>query len=317
MKYTTNDIKDMSHFAESLSNTCREILNGVPKSRALEKNNISYTTFYTVLRGLRMEDAATRNAEKASSMDDLRHPVWQDALLEDICGSEEAYLPEDFEDELYALEKRYMKEDDASLINRLYIDGMSISEIAEERKCSEPPLRTKKNRALKILRAHKNELVLGKSYIDKYDELVKLNSEHLNQLEWMTRAISYLKKLSKESLEKIRDAGITEDAKNFYEHNGFYYLADIIGVDFEKLFVAINTEMNDRQTFLAVSGDKGVSPDTSLSELGFKENIITAFHSAGYYKVGDILKLDETQVRSIPGIGLKQIVHLYRRVIFG
>ena len=247
----------------------------------------------------------------------LRHPVWQDALLEDICGSEEAYLSDDFEEELYDVEKRYMKKEEAELINRLYIDGKTIAEIAEEQQCSEPPLRTRKRRALKTLRDHKKELVLGKDYIDKYKELLKLNSDHINQLEWMEKAIEYLEKLSAQTAEKIKDTGISNDAKTFYENNGFYYLADIIGVDFEKLFVAITTETTKKGSFLAVSGGKGVSPDTPLPELGFKESIITAFHNAGYNTVGDILKLDETQVRSIPGIGLKQIIHLYRRVIFG
>lgn len=35
------------------------------------------------------------------------------------------------------------------------------------------------------------------------------------------------------------------------------------------------------------------------------------------HTVSDVLSLDEEAVKNILGVGMKQIIHLYRRVIFG
>lgn len=316
MNYTINDIRAVSDFADSLKKACAEILNGMPKNRALVKNNISITTFNTLMKNM-SKDRKTAYAAKV--IEETRHPSWQDDLIYDMCGDDSVFLPSDFEDELLDLEKIYLTDDQAEIINLYYIKKMDIQEIAAQKDVNAQTVREQRRRALRILGSHQEELFAGKEYINRFEELDTAYKGHCNALSWMRAGVRYIEQVSDDSDQSIADLhDISDEAKKYYRANGYMYLADVMKTDLKHLFVSLSRTVEKEGAFLSYTGNgKGILPETSLSSVGLRDKTVDAFNKAGYETVGDILSLDREKALSIPGVGCAQIVYLYSRVMFG
>lgn len=313
MRYTTDDIFEMHSYLKNIIKACAEIEDGKPISRSLADNGVSSKMFDTVLEGVRRKKK-TQNIEIV----DLRHASWQDELLYDVCGEEVLYIPPDFEDKLDEIEKKYLTDDEINIIDEYYKNRKSIKQIAKEQRISEPTVINRKRRMLRTIRKFKDEIVYGKKYMDKYKELKTLYEKRINSLRWMDDAVKYIDTEAEEEIIQIDDVNeITNEACDFYRDNGFFYLADVMKISLKDLFVMITETADHKGVFFSITGEKiHVGPDTSLKELGFNLRTLQAFENQNLYTVRDVLMLKEDEIDRIPGVGVKQIVRVYRKVLF-
>lgn len=303
MQFTTADIHLAEDFSGKLKKACQEMLAGKPTSRALADNDISQSTFKTLIRGLR-KSAPVINPEEL----DLRHPAWQDDLVSDLWDVETVYVPTDFEEALERIEAAEFNDEEKQIIYFCYKDRLSLGETAEKLGIGEPTASMKKSSALSKLRSHKDELVLGLEYTDSMKQLRALYDSHQQELSWMQEGISYLKEMDADFAE---NETVDERTKAFFKEVGVRKLSDLIGIRPVSLLMRIVTDAYGYVEELKVPDDEQlIYPDTELKDLDFSTKTITAFHNVGLETVGDVLELDENEAAGIPGVGVKQLTHL-------
>lgn len=302
MQFTTADIHLADDFSGRLKKACQEMLAGKPISRALSENAISPSNFKTLVKGLKKSTGPIENPEV------LRHPAWQDDLVSDLWDVETVYVPTDFEEALERIEAAEFNDEEKQIIDFCYKDRLSLGETAEKLGIGEPTASMKKSSALSKLRSHKDELVLGLEYTDSMKQLRALYDSHQQELSWMQEGISYLKEMDADFAE---NETVDERTKAFFKEVGVRKLSDLIGIRPVSLLMRIVTDAYGYVEELKVPDDERlIYPDTELKDLDFSTKTLIAFEKAGLDTVGDVLALNEDEAAGIPGIGMKQLIHL-------
>ncbi len=312
MKYDKNDIESIACFSEALSTVCDDIMNGVPKSRACERHNVSLTMFNKVLHGLRKK---SESSELAPSQNNISYKPWQDRLVADLGGDENTYIPEDFENELEHLESTYLTDDETAVISAYYKEHMTAAILSQKLGIAESTANSRKNSALRKLRKHRDELFHGREYDKRLTELQAMRKAHVNELKWMNDAIDFLKNTDADSDIPIDDTDVSNEAKAFFKKNGFLRIGDIMNVPLEELFVKVTDVFDDEGAFLSI--DSGLSPDTPLSNIGLAPRTVKALEWKDLHTVEDVLQLPASDAVKIPHVSADQIVYIYRLVLFG
>lgn len=320
MRITVSDIREARDFAGQLEKACDGILNGETRTDALGREDISLSVFLTLIRGLRK----TSGSDEGQQAEKLRHPAWQDRLMHEVTGNEYFYLPDDFEEALHDTMERVLLDDERRVIDLLYPQTKSYQTVAEETGLSENTVRAREKSAIKKLRAHENEFVMGKEYIFRLSELQQKQDEYQQTLDWMDEALDYLDDLGSDEAGKVADQPVSPTALSFYRRNGLVTLADVVEHTLPELFTRVTDAADENGAFerdgeylLAVrSGDFSI--DSELNEsIGLDTKTTNAFAEAGVHTVRDFLALPEEDAFSIKGIGPKTVVYIYRRVLFG
>ena len=311
MKYDMNDIDHISDFSESLRAVCDDIKAGVPKSRACEKHGVSLTMFNKIMHGLRK----TSGTDSITSKNTSSYKPWQDRLAADLGGDEDTYIPDDFESELDFLEKTFLTEGEATVLNAFYKNHLPASMISQQLSVAESTVNTRRNSALRKLRKHRDELFHGKEYEDRLAELTALREKHITEIRWISDAIDYLKDVDADAHIPIDEAEVSDEAKAFFRKNGFSKIGDIMNVPLADLFVKVTDVFDDEGAFLSV--DSGMSPDTPLSETGLLPKTVKALEWKNLHTISDVLKLSAIDAVKIPHVSADQIVYIYRLVLFG
>lgn len=240
---------------------------------------------------------------------------WQDRLAADLGGDEDTYIPEDFETELDSLEKTFLTEGEAEVLNLFYKNHCPASMIAEQLGIAESTVNSHKISALRKLRKHRDELFHGKEYEDRLAELTVLREKHITEIRWISDAIDYLKDTDADAQIPIDETEVSDEAKTFFRTNGFSKIGDIMNVPLEDLFVKVTDVFDDEGAFLSV--DSGISPDTPLSETGLLPKTVKALEWKNLHTISDVLKLSAIDAVNIPHVSADQIVYIYRLVLFG
>lgn len=337
MQFTTSDIQLAETFAKNLSEACREMLDAVPVSQALARNSVSQSTFSTLVRGLRKSEGESVPDDK--DIEKFRHPAWQDDLVYDLCGEKYVYIPSDFDEILAGIEDEYLEDAEKNIIDSFYNGRKSVKVIAQEIGINESNVRVKKNQALMKLREHVSDLVAGKKYLSNLGQMKEQYRRHQDELSWMKSAIAFMERIAPAFDNDISsDDSLTDEEKNFYTDHGVRRLRDLMNVNPEKLLFEFTEsaagyaaalsdgvhggEEDSEKKFRSSDGSETVDfervyPDTDLGELGLRKKTLDAFHSQGLDTVGDVLSLDEEEVRSIPDVGDRQIIHLCWQALHG
>lgn len=312
MRYKTSDIKNVENFAEKLKQVCDDILeNGMPKSRACEKYGVSLSMFDSVMRGLRKSDTPPQGTNVRY------YKPWQDRLITDLGGSEDTYIPEDFEEELQTLENTFLSEEESTVIKAYYPENKTLKKISDELCIAQSTAGARLNSALRKLRKHREELFHGKEYEARISELEKLGESHRQELHWILDAINSIKTIDPDAETPIDKAPISEEAKAFYRKNGFSKIGDIMELPLSELFVKVTDAADDAGAFLTISGDNGISPDTPVRQLGLKPQTVSILEWNHISTVRDVLRLSAEDILSIPHLSAEQVLHIYRLVLFG
>ncbi len=307
-----NDIESIACFSEALNAVCDDIMNGVPKSRACERHNVSLTMFNKVLHGLRKK---SESSELAPSQNNISYKPWQDRLVADLGGDENTYIPEDFENELEHLESTYLTDDETAVVSAYYKEHMTAAILSQKLGIAESTANSRKNSALRKLRKHRDELFHGREYDKRLTELQAMRKAHVNELKWMNDAIDFLKNTDADSDIPIDDTDVSNEAKAFFKKNGFLRIGDIMNVPLEELFVKVTDVFDDEGAFLSI--DSGLSPDTPLSNIGLEPRTVKALEWKDLHTVEDVLQLPASDAVKIPHVSADQIVYIYRLVLFG
>lgn len=305
MRYTTEDIKSIRRFAEKLQAACDDIMNGTPKSQACEQNEVSLSMFNQTMHGARRISSSRKNTGNPDETVPPDHPVWQDRLADDIGGSEDTVILEDFEETLEDIAEKYLTEGEWEVIKLYYEKHLTIKETADTLKISASAVSERKKKALRKLRRHSEELLKGNTYNEDYRELTEKYQKHLHELDWIRDALDYLSEIDADKETKIDDMDISDEAKDFYRERGFMKLADVMAVPLQDLFIAIN----DSCTFPGVTG--AISADTSIKDLGLSQRTIGALEYNGIHTIRDMLSISPDELTHIPHISPSQILKVY------
>ncbi len=302
MQFTTADIHLAEDFSGRLKKACQEMLAGKPISRALSENGISPSTFKALVKGLKKSTGLIENPEV------LRHPAWQDDLVSDLWNGEDVYIPTDFDETLERIEAVELDDAEKHIIDFCYKERLSLHEVAGKLGIDESTAAIKRTSALRKLRARRDELVLGLEYTDRLKQLRELYDRHSKELSWMQDGIAYLKEMDADFTE---DESLDDQARAFFKEAGVRKLSDLAGVKPVKLLERIVTDAYGYVEALKVPDDERlIYPDTELKDLDFSTKTLIAFEKAGLDTVGDVLALNEDEAAGIPGIGMKQLIHL-------
>lgn len=304
MRVNRYDMSQAGVFAVSLQKACEEMLAGAPMTKALSGHGISKNTFLTLIKGLRKP--GSHDMPDSEHLDALKHPSWQDELAYDICGDDSVYVPDDFEEELYDIEEKYLEPDEAEIIELCYKNGMTVKKAAKLMDLAESNAAKKKNLALEKLRDHKDELYFGKKFMDSYHELKTVYDSNAAQIRWMDEAIDYLNDAAYQSEKDIDE--LTLEAKDFFIENGFRKISDIYGLTPEEVVKRIT----DFATEQAVVKTAEFSPDDRLSDMDFSEETLRVFDDEGLVTVEDAFALSDDEAASLPKAGRIGLMKLYR-----
>lgn len=315
MRYTTSDIKAIEKFADALKCTCEDIRDGMPKSRACENNGISLSMFNRIMYGLR-RIRSDKNEQSSDSADDFYKP-WQDRLIADLGAGSDAFIPDDFEDTLSYVFSVCLSDGESRTIMLYYKEAMPTERIATSLGVSIDTVRVYRKKALRKLKKHRDMLVHGIRYEQRIKQLSEMQQKYHQALEWIHEAIDYLNTIGHDEKTQISDIQISDEAKIFFKDNGFYKIADIIGVPLKDLFVRITDQADDDGVFLSISGDKGIKADTPLRNCGLKQGVLNVLEWNGIHTVQDLLSLSSGDIMSIPHIKADDIIKVYRLVLLG
>lgn len=301
MRFTTADIRLADDFSTRLSRACAQMKDGVPISRALYTSGISRSNFTTLIRSLRASPVVPSSGETVDC------PLWTDELVTDICGKAGVYVPVDFIQSLARVEDECLDEDEKRIIHFFYEEGKTMEETARLAGLDDSNAARCRNRALAKLRQHKDELVKGTDYVDRYSELQRLYAERTQELSWMAQGISYLKSIGKDVT--IDDAGLGDEAKAFYRKNGVRALSDLMSIAPAELIRALTESARPEETH------SRLPDDTLLSDLDFTRQSVAAFSQMGIRTVGDILSLGDDEVMTLSEERRRDVLRLYRMLI--
>lgn len=308
MRISISDIRAAADFAKRLERACDGILNGETRTKALDREDISLSVFLTLIKGLKKS-----GDESAKKIEELRRPAWQDELVRNMTGEEYFFLPDDFEAALKDVMERVLDDDERRAIQLLYPEKNTFEQAAGRMGISVNTVRARQKSALKLLKEHADEFVVGKKFLKKLDLVKAKQDEYEQALDWLDEAIDYLDELGEDENESIADQPISDAALAFYSRSGLVTLADVVEHTLPEIF----TEISDGHYLAAVrSGDFDM--DSKLDErIGLDAKTANAFASAGIRTVREFLALPENEAFSIKGVGPKTVVYIYRRVLFG
>lgn len=301
MQFTTADIHAAEDFAKGLLRVCSEILEGKPFSQALDDEGIGVSAFKTVLKSIKKS-----NGVNASELAEYRHPAWQDDLVSDICGSEEVYVPRDFEETLSAVEEQVLGDEGRRIIDYYYKKHLSLRETASLLGINESNAAIKKNAAISALKTRKRDLVIGREYLSTLSELRDLYDRRQTELGWMRDAVFFLQKMNADATVEVSD-----EERSFFKEEGMIKLSEVTGVSPEELLSRVVKSAYGYVEALKVPDDERlIYPDTMLSELDLPKKTVLAFERAGVSTVGEVLALSEEKACEIPGVSARLLLHI-------
>lgn len=308
MVITVSDIHGAEDFAKRLEAACELMLDGTPRSQALDRKSVSLSVFLNLIKSL-------KKAGMEENPADVSHPAWQDQLVYDMSGEEYYYLPDDFEEELDEVCIRSLDEEESQVIHLLYPQRKTIEQTAEKLGVSENTVRARRRSALRKLKEHSRELFAGKKYLDKLEDIRTQRDAHQQELDWMTDALYFLEDIDEDEKTPVDELPVSQEALAFYRRNGLTTIADVINYSPSELFTEITKAAGGLAT---VRESDDFSLDSPLDEsIGLDTKTANAFKLAGISTVREYLALDEATLLSIKGVGPKTIIWLYRRVLFG
>ena len=309
MRYTTEDIKSIRHFAERLQATCDDIMDGTPKSQACERNEVSLSMFNQVMHGQRRIASHQKEGELSKEGQLPEHPVWQDRLADDIGGDENTVILEDFEETLEDIAEKYLTEGEWEVIQLYYEKHLTIKETADMLELSVSAVSERKKKALRKLKRHSEELFKGNTYNGDYKELTEKYQQHIQELDWIRDALDYLSEIDADKETEIDDMDISDEAKDFYDEKGFVKLSDVMAVPLQDLFTVIN----DSVTFPGITNS--FSADTPIENLGIKNSVVAALKYNDICTVHDMLSTPPDELTQIPHVTLGQLLKAYYRLL--
>lgn len=308
MHYTVGDIRNIKKYAVGLEKTCADIMDGMPKKRACEKNGISPSMFDTTMRGLRRvnTDTPADSAESAGDKDMI--PVWQDRLMADLGIKDDKSLPPDFETTLNLIEENLLSDSERDVIDDYYKRSMTLQQTADDLGVSLSTAQLAYHKAIRRLRRHRDELLSGQAMSAAVHTAADLQEEYSRELGWMQKAISWLSKSGTESDTPIDETDISDDAKAFYRSKGFHTLSDVMKTSPAALFSLITRSAEDADII-----PSGASlTDTPITGLDLPRHTISALKWHHIDTLDDFLSLPASDVLHIPHVSAAQVIRIYQ-----